>query len=123
MHATTALLDSGATGLFVNADFVKQNRLTTKPLSRPIPVYNMDGSPNEAGSISEVVEVVLQYHNHSERATFAVTSLRKQDLILGITWLQKHNPKINWEMPEVKMSRCLNHCWTCQTEANDERKA
>ena len=59
MHTTTALLDSGATGLFMNADFVKRNRLTTKLLSRPIPVYNVDGSPNKAGSISEVVEVVL----------------------------------------------------------------
>ena len=65
-HATTALLDSGATGLFANADFIKHNRLTTKPLSRPIPVYNVDGSPNEVGSISEVVEVVLRYCDHSE---------------------------------------------------------
>ena len=33
IHATTALLDSGVMGLFVNTDFVKRNRLMTKPLS------------------------------------------------------------------------------------------
>jgi hypothetical protein len=110
MHATTALLDSGATGLFVNADFMKRNQLTTKPLSQPIPVYNVDGSPNEAGSISEVVEVVLRYRDHSEQATFAVTSLGRQDLILSLTWLRQHNPEIDRETTEVKMSRCPNHC-------------
>lgn len=26
-------------------------------------------------------------------------------------------------MTKVKMSHCPNHCWTCQTEANEERKA
>jgi hypothetical protein len=66
MHTTMALLDLGATGLFANMDFVKRNQLTTKPLSRPIPIYNVDSLPNKAGSISEVVEVVLQYRDHSE---------------------------------------------------------
>jgi hypothetical protein len=66
VHTTAVLLDSGATGLFMNLDFVKQKQLTTKPLSQSILVYNVDGSLNEAGSISEVVEVVLQYRDHSE---------------------------------------------------------
>jgi hypothetical protein len=54
--------------------------------------------------------------------TFAVTSLGKQDIILGLTWLHEHNPKINWETTEVKMSQCLNHCHTCQHKLNEERK-
>jgi hypothetical protein len=120
VHTTAALLDSGATGLFMNLEFVKRKQLTTKPLSRPIPVYNVDRSLNEAGSISEVVKVVLQYRDHSERATFAVTSLGKHDVILGLTWLCKHNPEIDWETTEVKMSRCPNHCCTCQHEVNEE---
>jgi hypothetical protein len=33
VHTTTTLLDLGATGLFMNSEFMKQNRLTTKPLS------------------------------------------------------------------------------------------
>jgi hypothetical protein len=106
----------------MNSEFVKQKQLTTKPLSRLIPVYNVDRSLNEVGSISEIVEVVLRYQDHSERATFAVTSLGKQDVILGLTWLHEHNPEINWETAEVKMSRCPNHCRICQHEVNEERK-
>jgi hypothetical protein len=51
-----------------------------------------------------------------------VTSLGKQDVILGLTWLCKHNPEINWETAEVKMSRCPNHCHTCQHEVNEEQR-
>ena len=59
VHTTKALLDCGATDLFINPTFVARNHLTTKALSRPIPVHNVDGSPNEAGNISEVVDVLL----------------------------------------------------------------
>jgi len=33
--------------------------MNTQILSRNIPVFNVDGSPNEAGQISEIVDVVL----------------------------------------------------------------
>lgn len=122
VRSMRALLDSGATGLFANRDFVKRNRLTTRTLSRPIPVYNVDGSPNESGSITEVLEVVLRYRDHSETAVFAVTNLGRQDIILGLTWLREHNPEVDWKTEEVKMSRCPNHCHTCQHEVNEERK-
>ena len=91
----SALLDSGATGLFIDATYVEQHRLTTRPLTHPIPVYNIDGTCNEAGSIHSVVDLVLRYRTHAERAIFAVMSLGKQDMILGFTWLCEHNPKIN----------------------------
>jgi hypothetical protein len=59
VHMMKVLLDCGATNLFVNPDFVVQNHLATKMLSRPIPVYNVGGSLNEAGNILEVVDVLL----------------------------------------------------------------
>jgi hypothetical protein len=37
----------------------------------------MDGTLNEAGSITEVVEMMLRYRDHSEKMIFAVTSLGK----------------------------------------------
>jgi hypothetical protein len=122
MHTTKALLDCRPTDLFIDTAFVSQNQLTTKVLSRPILVYNVDGSPNEAGRISEIVDLILRYRDHSERTTFTVTNLRKQDIILGLTWLWEHNPEVDWQSGEVKMSCCLNHCCTCQHKANAARK-
>ena len=84
--------------------FVERHQLTTWPLTRPIPVYNIDSTLNEAGSIQCVTECILRYCNHAEQAVFAVTSLGKQDIILGYTWLHLHNPDIDWSTREVKMS-------------------
>jgi len=48
-----------------------------------IPVFNVDGSSNETGQISEVMDVVLHYKTHSKRMLLAVSGLGKQSLILG----------------------------------------
>ena len=64
--SVTALLDSGATGMFIDREYVKKSGFTTRALSNPIPVRNVDGTPNEAGSITDVVELNLRYQNHAE---------------------------------------------------------
>src|SRR3979490_2587131 len=97
VKAGPALVDCGATGKFMNRAYVEHHRLTTQKPQRPIPVFNVDGSPNEAGSIREVVDVILRVDGHTECTAFAVTNLGKQDIILGFTWLEEHNPKINWQ--------------------------
>ena len=41
-----ALLDSGATGLFIDRACLRQKKITTRQLEHPIEVYNIDGSIN-----------------------------------------------------------------------------
>ena len=111
------LVDCTATGQLMDCNYVERNRLTTWKLQHAIPVFNMDGSPNEAGSIMEIVDTILCYKGHTERTSFAVASLGKQDIILRFTWLQEHNPKINWRTWEVAMSQCPARCHMCQSNA------
>jgi hypothetical protein len=115
-----ALLDCGADGLFMDWDYVWKNQLTTQALTRPIPMYNVDGTANEAGSICEVVDMVLRYRDHAERAQFAVTGLGNQDMILRYSWLHEHNLEVNWSTGEVKMSQCPGRCSTCRAEIKQE---
>ena len=96
---------------------LKQNRLTTWKLQCTIPVFNVNRSPNEAGSITEIIDVILHYKGHTEHTSFAVTSLGKQEIILGFTWLQEHNLEIDWWTWEVVMSQCPARCHMCQSEA------
>ena len=118
-----ALVDSGATGLFIDWDYVKSNQIPTKKLSQPIPVYNVDGTKNADGAISEVADLLLRYNGHSERALFSVTSLGRQNLFLGHTWLKDHNLEVDWRTSSVKMSRCSPRCCNgCRNEAREERK-
>jgi hypothetical protein len=92
------------------------------PLTKPIPVYNVDGTANNAGMITDITDVILQYDNHSERTQLAVTCLGKQSMILGYNWLCNHNPEINWQTKDVKMSRCPLQCSTCRVEDKREAK-
>ena len=72
-------------------------RKIASPPGNSIPAYNVDGSPNEAGSIMEIVDAILHLDGHSERTAFAATSLGKQEIILGFTWLAEHNLEIDWQ--------------------------
>ncbi|KAJ8581514.1 hypothetical protein M405DRAFT_751682 [Rhizopogon salebrosus TDB-379] len=45
------LLDSGATGCYVDEGLVRAKGINLEPLPRPIPVYNANGSHNTGGPI------------------------------------------------------------------------
>ena len=104
LYSVEALLDCGATGSLINRDFVCLKGMNTQTLSHNIVVFNVDGSPNKAGQISEVMDIVLRYKTHSERMLLAISGLGKQSLILGYDWLKDHNPKIDWEKGKVEMT-------------------
>ena len=110
LHSIEALLDCGATESLIDRDFVRSKGINTRTLSHNIPVFNVDGFPNEAGQISEVIEVVLRYKTYSERMLLAVSGLGKQSLILGYDWLKDYNPRIDWEKEKVEMTHCPLCC-------------
>ena len=46
-------------------------------------------------------------------------------VILGMPWLTRHNPEIDWKTGEVKMTRCLDECgkqWRPEQEKSGWRK-
>ena len=82
-----ALVDLGCTGSCIDAGFVKCCRLPTKKYIKPLAVFNADGTNNEAGMITEYVEVELIIGYHRENAWLAVTSLASSNVFLGYDWL------------------------------------
>src|SRR5258708_20817536 len=102
--STSALLNSGATGMFVNRAFAQKHKLETRPLPNPVPVHNIDGTPNKNGSIMEEVEVILQHGQHTQKVCLAVTNLGWQTIIIAHSWLTHHNPEVDWAHQSVTMS-------------------
>ena len=51
----TTLVDSRATGEFIDRQYAKSCWFNLIKLTRPILVYNVDGSPNKASSVTEAV--------------------------------------------------------------------
>ena len=105
-----ALLDSGATGLVMGLEFARKKRFKLKKLERPIQVRNVDGSFNKEGPIENTVEINVYYKGHVERMEIDVIGGQKWGVILGMPWLEHHNPEINWKIGEVKITRCPEEC-------------
>ncbi len=64
--SSEAMIDTGATSDFIDQDFIRNAKLPTRKLSQPMPVYNVNGTPNKAGSIHEVMDMIMTYSGHSE---------------------------------------------------------
>lgn len=92
-----ALIDSGAGGMFIDFKTVFKLRLNQYSLPKPIDVFNADGTGNKLGQIKHYVKIPLVIGGKTFHAQLYVTSLGKQDIILGMTWLKLYNPIINWQ--------------------------
>ena len=90
-----ALLDNGATGMFMNRKITARHGFRLQKLERPVQVRNVDGTNNSAGVITHQAEVNVYYKGHIERMRIDMCNLGKTDVILEILWLQAHNPEIN----------------------------
>ena len=110
-----ALLDSGATGCFVNKSWALDRCLQLSKLMKPVPVLNVDGTRNQEGDITHYVLLTVSVEKHTEKLWCMVTCLGKVPLILGHDWLKKHNPDIDWTTSDIKLSHCplsASHSWT-----------
>ena len=96
------LLDCGATGKFIDQNYVKANQWKTKPLKKLIQVFNVDGTQNKRGTIKSYVELDIEIHGQRRKERLLVTGLGKQKIILGYTWLRQTNPVIDWEKGTLK---------------------
>jgi len=105
-----ALLDSSATGMFMDKKMTAKHGIKLQKLERPVTVKNIDGTNNSGGAITHQVKVNVYYKNHIERIRIDVCDLGRINIILGMPWLQAHNPEINWETREVRMTRCPQIC-------------
>jgi len=105
-----ALLDSSATGMFMDKQTAAKHGFKLQKLERAIAVRNIDGTNYSGGAIMHQVECNVYYKGHMKRMRMDMCDLGKTEVILGMPWLAVHNPEINWETGEVKMMRCLPLC-------------
>ena len=93
--AVKALLDSRATGLFMNTAFVKEKGFRMEKMKKPLLVKNVDRTINIGGAIMHQVECNMFFKGHVERVRMGMCNLGKTEVILGMPWLAAHNPEID----------------------------
>jgi len=104
------LLDSGTMGMFIDKKMAAKHGFKLQKLERPVRIKNIDGTYNSGGVITHQVEVNVYYKSHVKRMRIDGCDLGKTEVILEMPWLVAHNPEINWETREVKMTRCPPLC-------------
>jgi len=82
--AVKALLDSGATGLFMDMTFAKEKGFKMERMKRPLLVKNVNGSVNIGGAITYQVEYNMFFKGHVERVRMDICNLEKTEVILGM---------------------------------------
>ena len=98
---TQILLDSGAKGLFINQAFVKENRIPTIPLLKPIIPWNVDRTTNQSGRITHCTWAHIVFDNQQLLTRFLIMNTGKSNILLGLPWLKEQNPTINWKTGRI----------------------
>jgi len=79
----TLLFHTCSSQLWSYQSFIEKHYFNIHRLLKFISIYNVNSTPNKAGQILEVVNIILHYKIHLKQTLLAVSSLDKQDLILG----------------------------------------
>lgn len=95
--------------MFIDQNYVERNHLVTHKLNSPTSVRNADGTPNRAGLIKEYVRAYLEIDGHKSTNQLFVTQLGDKDMMLGFSFLYKHNPEIDWQ-GKMEFTRCPDTC-------------
>jgi len=74
-----ALLDSGATGMFMDKRMTTRHRFKLQKLERPIMVKNVNGTNKSRGAITYQVEANIYYKGHVKRMRMDICDLGKTD--------------------------------------------
>lgn len=90
-----AMLDSGATRLFVSKCYAEHAKLSLQRLQQDLPLHNIDSSDNKAGIITHFTRLRLQVGQHDKEWNFLITDLGPESVILGLPWLCEVNPQID----------------------------
>jgi hypothetical protein len=94
---TTALIDSGATGNFLDLGLLSLANFPLQRLPKPIQAYNVDGSANRKGTILWKTKVPILPFQRTDSLKLMIVSLGRKQIILGMPWLKSQNPRIDWQ--------------------------
>ena len=103
-----AMIDSGATGNFLSRKFATNHRISGLSKKRPYQLTVADGTPlnQDEGMVKEeTLSLMSQIHGKDlGRITFDLVSV-PHEVILGIPWLEKVNPSIDWNSQKITIEK------------------
>ena len=119
-----AFIDSGADDCFIDLEFVKQAGISLTPLPQPLSVQALNGNFLDRVTHETEPVTLTVSGNHVENIRFKVLRSSAAPVVLGKTWLAKHNPHITWDTCEIKSwgESCFANCLRSAAPAAGKQK-
>ena len=100
---TRIFIDCGADINCIDIDFAKKHKVNLRKVKKPLKINNVDGSPNDTSVVKYQAIFFFKIGMIVHQETFYMMKCGRDNLILGLPWLNKINPKINWETRHIKI--------------------
>ncbi|KAJ8272594.1 hypothetical protein GJAV_G00091080 [Gymnothorax javanicus] len=98
---TSALVDSGVEGNFLDVEVTASWGVPISPLVRPLTVFGLGGQ-RLAQILHQTAPVqLLVSGNHRETITFLIIRSPRSPVVLGHPWFREHGPVLDWSTHEV----------------------
>jgi hypothetical protein len=112
IHTTTAMIDCGATENFIDREYARQNWIPLSQKAVPRQCLAVDGTEVLGGPITHEALLDVTINNHEETVRLQCITIGNSSIILGLPWLRKHNPTIDWKENRVSFSSeyCAKKC-------------
>ena len=108
IHATPArvLIDSEATRVYISPEFVDRIQQPTFLKKELYCLLLVDRTPtihNKGWVHHKTRKLGLEIEGHLEYLKFDMTKLASEDMILGLLWLRRANPQIDWSKSSIQL--------------------
>lgn len=118
-HEVTAFVDSGSDCSFIDEDLVHILKLKPHPLKNLLTFEVIDGNPLPSGGSTSYVNCSLKIMSTKFRCKLFTIKTPHSPIVLGLDWLQRFNPDINWEALTLSLSNNAAENVQFQTDQAD----
>lgn len=122
MEKTEALIDSGVSANFINSSYVNKHKIPRIELAKPRLVQAIDGK-NLDKKIHHRVKIDFWIQGKKCTEKFYVMPLGEPNIILGMPWLKRNEPEINWKDGTISLPNILRGFLGMEEEADPLEEA
>jgi hypothetical protein len=107
---TRQLSDTGASACFVSPNLVRQRKLKPYTVTKPIALALADGKI--VGKLEQAIDLTVRHGTHISSVTCYITNIGSFDLILGMNWMEAHNPVLSFNPRSMTFDaqHCILNC-------------
>ena len=104
---TYTLVDSGASRNYISRQLYNTLSTGRRHKQQPYQLMIANGQTELVCHKTQLMEIVTRHY--AERIHLDIVKLATQDIYLGMPWLKKYNPVVNWRTEVLMFRNCTNN--------------